>query len=104
MAVRTEPSSWLTMDATDRLWSFDVPTVIASRRSAGQVACSAASAARTSAAVSMMLNPLRLTTCSATVVCPSKRAVDARSSNVSAMVPRSPSVTTRSPSVLMGSA
>jgi hypothetical protein len=29
MAVSTEPSSWLTIEATTRDWSFEVPTLIA---------------------------------------------------------------------------
>ena len=104
MAVSTEPSSWPTIDSTVRDWSFEVTTSIASRSSGGQVAASAATSARTSSAVSMRLKPFRLTICSATVVSPSKRAVPSRSSKVRRMSARSPSVTTRSPLILTGSA
>ncbi len=102
MAVSTDPSSWLTMEATPVLWSFEMPTVIVARMSSVQLARSASTTSRTTAAVSMMLKPRRLTTCNATVVSPLNRAVLCRSSKVRLISDRSPSVTTRSPCVLTG--
>ncbi len=62
IAVSTEPSSWLTIEPTVRDWSLDAPTEITARNSSGQRASASATVRRTRAAVSMMLNPLRLTT------------------------------------------
>ena len=61
-AVKTDPSSWLTMLSTERLWSLDVPKFTADFKSSGQLACSSSTTRRTSFAVSIRLNPLRLTT------------------------------------------
>ena len=102
MAVSTEPSSCLTMLSTMRLWSLLAETVTAARSSGGQSASACATTARTSVAVSIRLKPLRLTTCSATVLSPLKRAVPSRSSKVRLMVASSPSVTTRSPFTFTG--
>jgi hypothetical protein len=79
MAVRTEPSSWRTMSSTCTDWSSVVSTRTLSRSSSGQEARTSSTVWRTRSAVSMTLNPCRLTTCSATVVSPLKRAVPVRS-------------------------
>ena len=102
MAVRTLPWSCCTIESTSREVSPEKRTSTASRSSSGQSATSAATSSRTRATVSMRLKPLRLTTCTATVVSPLKRAVPSRSSNVRRISARSPSVTTRSPLVLIG--
>ena len=104
MAVSTDPSSCVTIDRTVRDWSSVTVTSTACRSSGGQVATSASTSRRTSAAVSMMLKPFRLTTCSATVASPLNRAVPSRSSKVRLMRARSPSVTIRSPLRFTGSA
>ena len=74
----------------------------AARKSWGHAATSASTISRTAVAVSIRLKPLRFTTCSATVVSPLKRAVPSRSSKVSLISAKSPSVMTRSPLVLTG--
>ena len=102
IAVRTEPSSCCTMDLMVLDWSREVPRVTAFFISSGHVWRAASTSSRTRATVSMMLNPLRLTTCRATVDSPLKRAVPVRSSNVRRISARSPMVTTRSPLVLTG--
>jgi hypothetical protein len=75
MAVRTEPSSWRTMPSTCTDWSSVVADAHRLLQFDGPVARTASTVWRTRAAVSMMLKPCRLTTCSATVVSPLKRAV-----------------------------
>ena len=80
MAVKTDPSSWRTMSATVTDWSSVVSTCTDCCNSTGHVLRTSSTVARTRAAVSMMLKPWRLTTCSATVGSPLKRAVPVRSS------------------------
>ena len=70
MAVRTEPSSCDTIERTVRDWSSVMVTSTAWRNSSGQRSVSRAISSRTCCAVSMMLKPLRFTTCNATVVSP----------------------------------
>ena len=104
MAVSTAPSSCSTMELTMRDWSLDATGTTEARSSAGQPARASSTVARTVAAVSIRLKPLRLTTCSATAGSPLKRAVPVRSSKVRRISARSPSVTTRSPFTFTGRA
>ena len=102
IAVNTEPCSCWTIEFTTRDWSFDVPTSTAAIRPSGHSDDFLATISLTKVAVSIRLNPLRLTTCRAIVSAPLKRAVLSRSSNDRLISAKSPSVTTRSPLVLTG--
>ena len=55
IAVSTDPSSWLTIEPTTRLWSFEVPTWIAARSSGGHLAREVASVSFTRSTVSIRL-------------------------------------------------
>ena len=102
-AVRTEPSSWLTMEPTTRLWSLEVPRVTEALSSGGHLVWALVRVSFTRSTVSIRLKPLRFTTCKATVSSPLKRAVPSRSSKVKLISANSPRVTMRSPLVLTGS-
>ena len=84
--------------------SLEKRSSTASCSGSGQSSRALSTAARTTLTVSMMLKPLRLTTCNETVVSPLNRAVPSRSSKVSRISARSPSVTTLSPLTFTGRA
>ena len=104
MAVNTDPCNCCTIELTTRLWSFEVPTCTAAFSPSGQFAAFLATVALIRSAVSIRLNPLRFTTWMAIVSFPLNRAVLSRSSKVRLISATSPSVTTRSPLILTGSA